>query len=341
MSEMNSREICLRKRPVGIPTEGDFDIVDVAVREPQVGEILVQNVYISVDPYMRGRMIERKSYTPAFKLGETITGGAIGIISISNSDKFQVGEYVLNSNGWREYFVSDGDGLTKIDPSEIPLQSYLGVLGMTGMTAYVGLLNIGQPKENETVYVSAASGAVGSIVCQIAKIKGCRVVGSAGSDRKVAWLLDEIGADAAFNYKNAENLSAELKKHCPNGIDIYFENVGGKHLEAVLTNMNSFGRIPVCGMISQYNQTEGQPGPKNLTSIIANRLLLQGFIVSDHYDQLPQFHKDMRKWITDGQIKWEETILDGIENTPRAFIGLFSGENLGKMLIRLEPTPAS
>jgi len=338
MSEMISREICLRNRPVGVPSESDFDIVNVPVRQPQIGEALVQNVYISVDPYMRGRMTERKSYTPPFQLGETITGGAIGKIVTSNTDKFQLGEYVLSFEGWREYFVSNGDGLTKVDPA-VPVQSYLGVLGMPGMTAYVGLLNIGQPKENETVYVSAASGAVGSIVCQIAKIKGCRVVGSAGSDRKVAWLLDEIGVDAAFNYKNAENLSAALKKHCPNGIDIYFENVGGKHLEAVLNNMNTFGRIPVCGMISQYNQTEGQPGPKNLTSIIGNRLLLQGFIVSDHYDQLPQFHKEMVEWITEGQINWKETIIDDIENTPKAFIGLFTGENLGKMLVRVGPRP--
>ncbi len=335
MDKKVSREIRLRKRPTGIPAESDFEIVAVPVREPQNGEILVQNLYVSVDPYMRGRMIERKSYTNAFQLGETITGGSIGKVAISNLEEFQVGEYVLNMQGWREYFVSDGGGLTKIAPKSVPIQAYLGVMGMPGMTAYVGLLKIGQPKENETVYVSAASGAVGSIVCQIAKIKGCRVVGSAGSDQKVAWLLDEIGVDAAFNYKVAENLTAELKNHCPNGIDIYFENVGGKHLEAVLANMNLFGRIPVCGMISQYNQTEDQPGPRNLTSIIGKRLLLQGFIVSDHYDQLPQFHEEMLKWIKEGKIKWEETIIEGIENTPQAFIGLFTGENLGKMLVRV------
>jgi NADPH-dependent curcumin reductase CurA len=239
--------------------------------------------------------------------------------------------------GWREYFISDGVGLTKIDPSRVPIQSYLGVMGMPGMTAYVGLLTIGQPKANETVYVSAASGAVGSIVCQIAKIKGCRVVGSAGSDQKVDWLKNKIGVDAAFNYKKAENLTAELASHCPNGIDVYFENVGGKHLEAVISNMNPFGRIPVCGMISQYNLTDSQPGPTNLAAIIGKRLSLSGFIVSDHYDQLPLFHKEMLEWISEERIIWEETIVEGIENTPKALIGLFTGENLGKMLVRVGP----
>lgn len=335
MNEIISREIQLRKRPVGIPSENDFEIVEIPIPEPQNGEILVQNVYISVDPYMRGRMIDRKSYTPPFHLGETITGGSVGKVIASNLEKFQIGNYVLNFQGWCEYFVSDGKGLTVVDPSTFPIQSYLGVAGMPGMTAYVGLLNIGKPKENETVYVSAASGAVGSLVCQIAKIKGCRVVGSGGSDQKVDWLLNKIGVDGAFNYKKVESLTAELQKQCPNGIDIYFENVGGKHLEAVLSNMNSFGRIPVCGMISQYNQTEPQPGPNNLTSIIGKRLLLQGFIVSDHYDQLPQFQADMVAWIKDDKIKWEETIIEGIENTPKAFIGLFTGEKLGKMLVRV------
>jgi NADPH-dependent curcumin reductase CurA len=310
-------------------------MVEVPVREPQHGEILVQNEFISVDPYMRGRMVERESYAPPFQLGETISGGAIGKVLQTKSGSFQAGDYVLNFEGWREYFVSGGAGLTKVDPSIAPVQSFLGALGMPGMTAYAGFLNIGKPKENETVYVSAASGAVGSMVCQIAKIKGCRVVGSAGSDQKVDWLLNKIGVDGAFNYRNVSNLAAELQRQCPEGIDIYFENVGGKHLEAVLAHMNMYGRIPVCGMISQYNQTEPQPGPRNLALIIGKRLLLQGFIVTDHYDQLPEFHADMAAWIKAGQIMWEETIVEGIENTPKAFIGLFTGENLGKMLVRV------
>jgi hypothetical protein len=280
-------------------------------------------------------MNDSKSYIPPFQIGETIPGGSIGKVVVSNSENFQVGDYVLNFAGWRSYFVSNGAGLTIVDPAIAPIQSFLGALGMPGMTAYIGLLKIGQPKANETVYVSAASGAVGSIVCQIAKIKGCRVVGSAGSDHKVDWLLNTLGIEAAFNYKKAGNLNATLQKLCPNGIDIYFENVGGEHLEAVLFNMNPFGRIPICGMISQYNQTDPQAGPRNLGLVIGKRLLMQGFIVSDHYDQLPQFQADMAGWIKEDKIKWEETIIDGIENTPKAFIGLFTGGNLGKMLVRV------
>ena len=333
------REVHLRKRPVGLPKESDFEIVEVPIGVPQEGEVLVRNIYISVDPYMRGRMIDTKSYTPPFQLGEALTGGCVGQVILSKTDKFQAGDYVLGMKGWREVYISGGSDLTRIDPATVPIQATLGAAGMPGMTAYIGLLDIGQPKENETVYVSAASGAVGSIVCQIAKLKGCRVVGSAGSDHKVAWLLDKAGVDSAFNYKKVANLTAELRNHCPNGIDIYFENVGGKHLEAVLEVMNTFGRIPVCGMISQYNQTEPQPGPRNLTSIIGKRLLLKGFIVSDHYDRLPQFYADMNRWIRGGKIVWEETILEGLQNAPKAFVGLFTGENLGKMLVRVGPDP--
>ncbi len=336
MKEIISREIQLQNRPVGIPTENDFTLAEIPILSPKDGEILVQNEYISVDPYMRGRMNDYKSYVPPFQIGETISGGSVGKVIQTQSDGFQAGEYVLNFSGWREYFVSSGEGLTKVDPSLAPIQTFLGALGMPGMTAYVGFLDIGRPKEGETVYVSAASGAVGSIVCQIAKIKGCQVVGSAGSDKKVNWLLNQIGVDGAFNYKKVDNLADELQKQFPNGIDIYFENVGGEHLEAVLFNMNSFGRIPVCGMISQYNQTGLQPGPRNLGFIIGKRLLLKGFIVSDHYDQLPQFQADMMEWISAGKIKWEETIVTGIENAPKAFIGLFTGENLGKMLIQVK-----
>jgi hypothetical protein len=284
-------------------------------------------------------MVNRESYTPSFQLGEPLTGGCIGQIAASNLDTFQVGDYVFSMKGWREYFVSDGSGLTKIDPNIAPIQTFLGTFGMPGMTAYVGLIDIGKPKTNETVFISAAAGAVGSVVCQIAKIKDCRVVGSAGSEEKVAWLINEAGVDAAFNYKLTENLTVELGKHCPNGIDIYFENVGGVHLEAALHHMNDFGRIPVCGMISQYNATKPQPGPYNLANVITKRLLLKGFLVSDHYDRLPQFYADMSKWIADGRIKWKETIIDGIENTTRAFIGLFKGENLGKMLVKIGPDP--
>ena len=296
---------------------------------------------MSVDPYMRGRMFERKSYAPPFQLGEPLDGGCVGQVVQSESTEFRVGDYVLGMSGWREYFVSDGSGLTRIDPNLAPIQAYLGVVGMPGMTAYIGLLDFGQPQEGNTVFVSAASGAVGSIVCQIAKIKGCRVVGSAGSDEKVAWLLNEAGIDAAFNYKKLIDLQVALGRHCPSGIDVYFENVGGAHLEAALTHMNSFGRVVLCGMISQYNVTEPQPGPSNLVVAVSRRLTLKGFIVSDHFDRLPQFYADVGKWIAEGRITWKETIVDGIENAPNAFIGLFRGENFGKMLVKIGPDSTS
>lgn len=335
MDKIISREIQLKKRPVGMPAQDDFEQVEKTLAQPGEGELLIRNLYVSVDPYMRARMIDQESYLPPFPLGETITGGAVGEVIVSHSDTFKAGDHVLSFAGWREYFVSDGSDLTPVDPAILPVQSFLGVAGMTGLTAYVGLLNIGKPRENDTVYVSAASGAVGSIVCQIAKIKGCRVVGSAGSDEKVDWLRREIGIDGAFNYKQVDNLSAELKSQCPDGIDIYFESVGGSHLEVVLDHMKPFGRIPMCGMISQYNRTRLEPGPANLIQVIGKRLRMQGFIVSDHYDQLPQFQADMAGWIGEGRIKWRETIIEGIENVPKAFLGLFSGDNLGKMLVKV------
>ena len=261
----------------------------------------------------------------------------MGQIVKSNSDRFQVGDYVLGMLGWREFYVSPAKGMTKIDPTIAPIQSFLGTVGMPGRTAYVGLLDIGQPKEGETVFVSAAAGAVGSIACQISKIKGCHVVGSTGSDQKVNWLLEKARVDVAFNYKQANNLEDELRQHCPDGIDIYFENVGGEHLEAAISLMNVFGRIILCGMISQYNETAPQPGPKNLISAIGKRLKLQGFIVSDHTDRVSDFYGDMRQWINEGMIKWEETIIEGLENAPQAFIGLFKGENMGKMTVKIGP----
>ena len=335
MNTLKSREVRLKNRPVGIPNESDFTVVEVPVPEPQKGEVLVRNEYLSVDPYMRGRMYDRESYVPPFQIGEAITGGSVGQVIQSRSEELHEGDYVLSFAGWQEYFIADTADLTNIDSSAAPIQSFLGALGMPGMTAYVGLLNIGKPKQNETVYVSAASGAVGSIVCQIAKIKGCKVVGSAGSDKKVDWLLTTLGIDKAFNYKKADSLTAELQTHCPDGIDVYFENVGGEHLEAVLNNMNAFGRIPVCGMISQYNNGEPQAGPRNLGLIITKRLLLQGFIVSDHNDQIADFQADMTEWLAEGKLTWEETVVEGIENAPSAFIGLFRGDNLGKMLVKV------
>jgi NADPH-dependent curcumin reductase CurA len=335
-----SREIHLARRPIGLPRENDFELVEVAIPEPGQGKVLVRNIYMSVDPYMRGRMLDRPSYVPPFQLGEPLAGACVGRVVASKSAIFQVGDYVSGAQGWREYYVAEETVLTKIDPLLAPVQTYLGALGMPGMTAYVGLLHIGLPNAGNTVFVSAASGAVGAVVCQIARIKGCRVIGSAGSKEKVAWLVNEAGIDGAFNYKEAGDLVAAVGKHCPNGIDVYFENVGGKHLEAALEHMNPFGRVVQCGMISQYNATQPEPGPHNLFYVTTKRLKIQGFIVSDHLDRRPQFLADMGPWIREGRIKWKETIVEGIENAPRAFIGLFKGENFGKMLVKIGPDPA-
>jgi NADPH-dependent curcumin reductase CurA len=330
-----SREIRLKNRPAGLPSESDFELAEVTL--PQVGEkqVLVHNIYMSVDPYMRARMVDRKSYLPPFQLNQPLEGGCVGRVVESKNEQFKGGDFVLGRLGWREYFVSDGKGLIKVDPALAPVQAYLGTLGMPGLTAYVGLLDIGKPKEGETVFVSAASGAVGSIVCQIARIKGCRVVGSAGSDEKVTWLLEEAGVDAAFNYKKVDNIIAEVGKQCPKGIDVYYENVGGIHLQAALEHMNKFGRIVMCGMIATYNATNSVPGPSNLAYIIGKQLTLQGFIVGTHLAKSQQFYADMGKWIAEGKIKWKETIVEGLENAPRAFIGLFNGENLGKMIVKV------
>ena len=329
-----SREIRLKSRPVGVPTADNFELASRELADPAAGELLIKNLFMSVDPYMRGRMVDRKSYVPPFQLGEPLAGGAVGEVVASNHEGFAVGDYVVNFFGWQEYAISNGQGLLKVEAS-IPLSAYLGTAGMPGQTAYFGLLDIGQPKAGETVFVSAAAGAVGSVVCQIAKIKGCTVIGTAGSDEKVAWLKEKIGVDVAINYKTAGSLKTALSKAAPQGIDVYFENVGGEHLEAALAVMNQNGRIPACGMIAQYNATEPEPAPRNLALVIGKRLLIKGFIVSDYSHRMAEFVGDMQQWIQSGQITWEETVYEGIENAPEAFIALFSGGNLGKMVVKL------
>jgi NADPH-dependent curcumin reductase CurA len=335
MNAKVSREIRLKNRPVGLPAESDFELAEVTIPEVRTSEILVQNIYMSVDPYMRGRMVDRKSYLPPFQLNQPLEGSCVGRVVESKNEQFQVGDFVLGRLGWRENFISDGKGILKIDPKVAPIQAFLGILGMPGLTAYVGLLDIGKPKAGETVFVSAAAGAVGSVVCQIAKLKGCYVVGSAGSDAKVSWLLEEAGMDAAYNYKKVENVITEVGKNCPKGIDVYYENVGGIHLQAALAHMNKFGRIVMCGTIATYNATQPVAGPTNLSNVTTKQLTLQGFIVGDHQNKLQQFYADMGKWIAEGKIKWKETIVEGLENAPRAFIGLFKGENLGKMIVKI------
>ena len=335
MASEKNREIRLKRRPAGMPAEADFELAETPVPTPGEGEVLVRNSYMSVDPYMRGRMVDRASYVPPFQVGEVLSGGAVGTVVKSNNPRFKPGDQVNHFNGWREWFVSNGADLQAVTPPPgVGVQSFLGALGMPGLTAYAGLLKVGALKDGERVFVSAASGAVGAVVCQIAKAKGCTVVGSAGSDDKCAW-LKEIGCDAAINYRKAGDLTAAVKAAFPQGIDVYFENVGGEHLDAALANMRMNGRIPVCGMIAQYNATELPPGPKNIINVIPMRLRIEGFIVSDYFSMTPDFIADMTKWVAAGKMKWKETILDGIENAPKAFIGLFKGDNFGKMLVRL------
>jgi NADPH-dependent curcumin reductase CurA len=313
---------------------------------------------MSVDPHMRIFMGIEIGARPAFQLDKAIDGGCVGQVVDSRSNKFNVGDYVLGNSGWREYWISNDDtgqnnnNITKIDPTLAPIQYFLGILGITGFTAYLGLFKIDELKEGtDIVFVSAAAGGVGSVACQIARIKGCHTVGSAGSEDKIKWLLDELKVDYAFNYKKLgeNNISVELKKACPNGIDLYFDNVSGKHLESAIDNMNPFGRIVLCGATSQYNnysraasdnnsssfESRQAIGPLNLSLAILKRLRLQGFIFSDHYNLLNEFYTSMSKWINEGRIKWKETVYEGLENAPKAFIDLFKGENIGRTLVKI------
>ena len=342
MRNLKSREIHLKSRPHGMPTHANFELAEVAVPEPKEGEALVRNIWMSVDPYMRGRMMDRQSYVPPFQIGEPLQGGAIGQVVAAGKDaKFAVGDYLNHMLGWREYALVGPQAMPqKIDPKLAPAQSFLGALGMPGLTAYVGLFKIGAFKPGETVFVSAASGAVGAIVCQLAKAHDAYIVGSAGSDEKCEWLLKEAKIDKAINYKKEKDLNAAVGAAFPKGIDVYFENVGGKHLEAALNHMRIGGRLALCGMIEQYNNTEAAPGPSNLIMAVGKSLRLEGFIVSNHFDQLTAFQNKMGKLIARGQMKWKETVFDGIDKAPDAFLSLFKGENFGKALVRVGPDKA-
>jgi len=328
------REIRLKSRPVGLPVAENFELAEVALPAPAQGEVLVRNLWMSVDPYMRGRMYDRPSYAPPFQLGEPLQGGAIGRVEQSNHPDFATGDLVESMNGWREGFVSIGGALQKLPNENVPPQAYLGVLGMPGLTAYSGLARIGEPKPGDTVFVSGAAGAVGAAVCQIARLRGCRVVASAGSDAKLSWLRS-VGVDAGVNYKTCGNLLEAVRAAAPNGIDIYFDNVGGDHLEVALELARPFARFIECGMISAYNDTELKPGPRNIIYVVGKSLKMQGFIVTNYWDMRDQFRVEMTQWIKDGKMKWEETVENGIENAPKAFLGLFSGVNSGKMLVKL------
>ena len=334
-TRIKTRQIELKSRPDGVPTEANFQLGEETLPPPADGEFLVQNEWMSVDPYMRGRMNDSASYVPAFQIGKPLEGGCVGRVIESLNDDFTVGNYVLGNLGWREKWKSSGDGVLTIDPKLAAPQTYLSALGMTGMTAWAGLTRVAELKPGSTVFVSAASGAVGSIVCQIAKSMDCRVIGSAGKASKIAWLREKAHVDEVVNYNDTDNLSAELGALAPSGIDVYFDNVGGDHLEAALDHMNVHGVIVSCGMISTYNATEPVAAPRNLFKIIGKRVRMEGMLVFDFLDQRDKFLKDMSGWIKSGAVIWEESITEGLENAPAAFIGLFKGDNMGKSLIRL------
>ncbi|WP_030488992.1 NADP-dependent oxidoreductase [Micromonospora chokoriensis] len=330
----SNREIHLARRPVGWPTDDDFRLVETDVPTPGPGQIVVRNQYMSVDPYMRGRMNDVKSYVAPFALDAPLDGGAIGEVVASEAAEFAVGTTVLHGLGWREYALLDASAARPVDPSVAPISAYLSVLGMTGLTAYAGLLEVAAMKPGETVFVSAAAGAVGSLVGQIAKLKGAgRVIGSAGSPAKVE-RLRALGFDAAFDYHDG-SVRESLRAAAPDGVDVYFDNVGGDHLEAAISVMNLHGRAAICGMISQYNATEPPAAPRNLALVIGKRLTLRGFIVGDHNDVRSAFVRDVAGWLRDGTLSYDETIVDGIENAPAAFLGLLRGDNLGKMLVKV------
>jgi NADPH-dependent curcumin reductase CurA len=335
MPPIESREVRLLNRPRGTPEAGDFEVTDGLVPEPGPGQVRVRNRWLSVDPYMRGRMFDRESYTPPFRLGEVMDGGAVGVVEDSRDPAFAPGDWVLSNRGWREAFVTPGPGLTLIDPDLAPPQAHLGVLGMPGFTAWVGLLEIGELREGDHLFVSGAAGAVGSTACQIARIKGASVVASAGSDEKVAWLESELGVDVAFNYRTVDNLMRFLPEIARDGFDLYFDNVGGDHLEAALLNMADFGRVVLCGMIGQYNARVPPRGPRSLLVTIPKRLTLRGFIVSDHQDLRTRFASDMAAWIREGRVTRKETVIKGIDHAVDAFLGLFTGANIGKMLVKV------
>ncbi len=334
-----NRRITLAARPVGFPKESDFLLSELAVPSAADGEIVVRSIYLSVDPYMRGRISGAKSYAAPVAIGEVMIGGAVGTVVGSKNPGFATGDIVEGMFGWQDYAVSNGKGVRKIDPSLAPLSTALGVLGMTGLTAYFGLLDVCDPKAGETVVVSGAAGAVGSVVGQIAKIKGCHVVGIAGSDDKLQAMKD-LGFDAGFNYKTDTNYFAKLKELCPKGIDIYFDNVGGALTDAVIPQINLHARISVCGQISQYNLEKPEMGPRWLGMMIVARAKVQGFLVSDYYSRFPEGFSQMAAWLKEGKLQYNEHIVEGLENTPKAFIGMLNGQNTGKQLVQVSAPPA-
>ena len=332
---ITSREVRLKSRPTGEPAADAFEIAQVETPAPGAGEVQVRNLWMSVDPYMRGRMYDRPSYVPPFAVGEALQGGAVGRVLASGDGRFKAGDLVQSMLGWREAFTAPADQVQALETHGAPPQAFLGVAGMPGLTAWAGLLKVAQMKQGDVVFVSGAAGAVGQVVCQVARLKGAgRVIGSAGGADKCAWLR-EIGCDEAIDYKAEPDLAAALNRAAPKGIDVYFDNVGGAHLQAAMAAARPFARFAECGMISGYNDTEPTPGPSNMQMIVGKRLRIQGFIVFDFFKDQAEFAAEMGGWIASGQVRWKETVDEGIDAAPAAFIKLFRGGNTGKMLVKL------
>ncbi|MGZ2368164.1 NADP-dependent oxidoreductase [Ancylomarina sp. YFZ004] len=329
------KTIQLNKRPVGTPQLSDFKLVTEEQPQTNEGEVLLKAAYLSVDPYLRGRMSEGKSYIEPFELNQAMSSGMVAEVVESELEGFSKGEFVTGMLEWKEYQAHNGKDLMKLDPNMGPLSAYLGVLGMTGLTAYLGLTEIGKPKAGETVVVSGAAGAVGSVVGQIAKLLGCRVVGIAGTDEKVELLKSEYGFDEAINYKTTTDMSQAIAEACPNGVDVYFDNVGGEVSDGVMVNVNKFARVIVCGAISLYNATSMPMGPRVQPILIKNSVLMQGFIVFNYQDKYAEAIPQLAQWLMEGKLISTETIVEGFENTPQAFIDLFEGKNKGKMIVKI------
>jgi NADPH-dependent curcumin reductase CurA len=330
-----NKVILLNKRPVGKPVLDDFRFSSDAIPVPTSGDVLLKTLYVSVDPYLRGRMSDSKSYVPSFEIGKPIQSGIIAEVIDSTHSEFTKGDFVSGILEWKEYQISDGKGLKKVDQNISALSSYLGILGMTGITAYLGLIEIGAPKKGETIVVSGAAGAVGSVVGQIGKILGCTVVGITGSDEKAELLKSKFKFDSAINYKTVPDLNAAIRNACPKGVDIYFDNVGGEISDAVLANINKHARLPVCGAISLYNETKVPVGPRIQTILLTKSAMMRGFIVGDFASKFPEVVRQLAVWLKEGKLTYSETLVYGFENIPQAFLDLFEGKNEGKMIVKI------